>query len=87
MIHYNNYDSKLIFFVYYVYPCLPHTLYSGRLSIPAQDSGDGSLTISEVRVQDSSSYQCRASNTAGSINSNSVQLRVLGGFMQNNMIH
>ncbi|CAI8056046.1 Protein sidekick-2 [Geodia barretti] len=57
----------------------PVELQNSRISLPAEGSGDGTLTISGAAVADSSPYQCTATNSAGFDTSSTVQLRVLVG--------
>lgn len=55
----------------------PPLSYAGRFTIPPLGSGDGTLTISDVVIADSSVYQCQATNSAGSDTSDTIQLRIL----------
>ena len=77
------------FFLYYKCPLSEILLYilslshsvADRISLPAEGSGNGTLTISDTHVADSSPYQCTAVNSAGSASSTTVQLRVIGTFV------
>lgn len=52
----------------------------GRYSIPPSGTNSGNLTIVNAMVSDSSSYRCRASNSAaeGGIDTDPVFVTVLG---------
>ena len=55
----------------------PPNVHTGRYSLSDQP-GDGTLTITSALIGDSSLINCQATNDAGTITSDSVQLRVIG---------